>query len=180
VYGPAPDVASAQALAGGRGRTLVYYGCSDCADVATPLAAQLASIEVTLDVRTFPSDELATRLASRGEPFDLGLATFRPALLDPEAVMRPLLDGRTLGATGNTDLSSFSDDTFDASLDAAAALGGDARAQAFAALDADVMTNQAPIAPFATPGALELVSARVGCVGASPAYGADLAAICPR
>jgi peptide/nickel transport system substrate-binding protein len=56
-------------------------------------------------------------------------------------------DGRTIGATGNTDYEYFQSKAFNQDMDAAAAKTGSARATAYGNLDAEFMHQYAPIIP---------------------------------
>jgi hypothetical protein len=56
-------------------------------------------------------------------------------------------DGRTITATGNTDYMYFNNGTFNAHMDAAAAKAGAARANAYKNLDAEFMSQYAPLIP---------------------------------
>ena len=88
---------------------------------------QRIGIEVEMP-RLFASDILFQKIATRGEPFDVTVNGWTPDYFDPAAFLDPLLDGRNLGATGNTDVSYLDDPTVNARIDTANALPGQARA----------------------------------------------------
>jgi peptide/nickel transport system substrate-binding protein len=71
------------------------------------------------------------------------------------------LDGRTIGATGNSDFFYFNNSHFNSQLDHAASLFGKARANAYAALDKELMTKYVPFIPYLVSNNRFLVSKRV-------------------
>jgi peptide/nickel transport system substrate-binding protein len=70
-------------------------------------------------------------------------------------------DGRTIGATGNTDYEYFQNKQFNQDMDHAASLTGKARATAYGNLDAEFMHNYAPIIPTQISNSRIFASSRV-------------------
>ena len=90
----------------------------------------------------------------------------------------PKLDGRTIHASGNSDLSYFDDPAFDRQLDAANRLSGPRRYRAYRQLQLE--RDLVPAAAFATDARRDFFSARIGCQLHQPVYGIDVAALCLR
>ena len=63
-------------------------------------------------------------------------------------------------------------------MDAAAKLSGQARYNAYAAIDSGLMTGPAPQAPYIDTNARIFISKRVGCYVYSQMYGSILNALC--
>ena len=72
-----------------------------------------------------------------------------------------LLDGRSIQATNNVDVSFFNNSTLNAEMDTAASLSGDARAAAYAKLDQQIMEKYAPWVPYYIASNRYFVSSRV-------------------
>lgn len=68
----------------------------------------------------------------------------------------------------------------DAREDAAAALSGAGRAAAFASLDADLMRQVVPIAPFANGNQRDAFSSRIGCQTFNAVVGIDIVDLCVK
>jgi ABC-type oligopeptide transport system substrate-binding subunit len=174
------DLRRANALideAGVRQETVTLLTCEtqSCAAVATAVAKSLAKIGLETDIEAVPD-----AFAEAGDSstfFDLALVGWKADYADPSAMLNVLLDGSTLRDTGNTNLSYLDDPDVNAALDAAEALSGQARLDAYAALDALVMQNVAPVVPITTINRHDFLSSRVGCAGYD-ANGIALGALC--
>jgi peptide/nickel transport system substrate-binding protein len=185
IYPVAPDLERARALATGNLRDGVasYWTCSDaaCRTRAEAVQDALGKIGIRVKIRVlYGAGIAARRVAQRGEGFDITDGFWQPEYPDPYGLLQRLLSGRELRRTENTNLSYFHDPALDRRLDELARLEGQARYDAFAALDADVTRRLAPIVPYATLNVRAFVSDRVGCVRFHPVYGLDLAALCLR
>ena len=123
---------------------------------------------------------MAERVGTRGEPFDVVFQPWTVDYADPAAFFVPLLDGESLGPTGNSNWAYLDDPKVNARIDAANRLTGEARRRAWAELDADLMRNDPPWAPFLHRNHRTLVSSSVGCFFVHPVYRDDLAAICKK
>jgi peptide/nickel transport system substrate-binding protein len=161
---------------------LVLYASSSPSGVAVAqvFAFDLKEIGIDVDVSYFDIGTEFTKAGTRGEPYDVVFNSWAVDYADPSAFFEPLLDGRTLQPTGNTNLSYLDDPAVDARIDAANKLTGDQRRQAWADLDADLMRSDPPWAPFLQPNDRVLVSASYGCFVDNPVYGVDLAAACMK
>jgi peptide/nickel transport system substrate-binding protein len=147
---------------------------------AQVFAFDLKQIGIDVAVSYFDLATLNDKTGTRGEPFDVAMGSWAVDYADPVAYFEPLLDGRHLRKSGNSDKSYFDDPAIDARIDAANALSGDARRRAWANLDVDVMRNEPPWAPYLNFNERELLSTGFGCFVDNPLYGVDLAAACKK
>jgi ABC-type oligopeptide transport system substrate-binding subunit len=97
-----PDLRRARALAAGHlrdGRAVLYVGNEPVAlRRADVIRSNLAALGLTVEIRGFARAELATRAATRGEPFDLVLTAWHAFYSDPVDIVSRLLDGRHVRA----------------------------------------------------------------------------------
>lgn len=115
-------------------------------------------IDVKLDPEPFG---IAIKAAgTKGADFDMFLISWASDYPDPAVFLGPLLDGRLIQASNNSNYSYFDDRSVDRRLDVASRLVGDARDAAYGQLDVDVMRRLAPVVPILNPNVRELVSAR--------------------
>ena len=91
---------------------------------------------------------------------------------DPFNFLNYLLDG--------THSPYLDDRAYNRKLAAAASLSGPQRYRVYAALDAELARDAAPLAAIGTPTSRDFFSARIGCHIYQPVYGFDLAALCLR
>jgi ABC-type transport system substrate-binding protein len=173
-----PDLARARTLARGRTRNgkAVLYVAAIPLGVAQGqiLERNLSQIGIDVDIVQLPFPVLAEKLATRGEPFDIGWIGWLNTAPDPSFLN--IFDGRTLGRAGNQNWSYFDSAEYNRRLDRASRLTGEARYRAYGQLDVDLARNAAPAIAYAYDRALALVSARTGCVVLNPYL--NLAAVC--
>jgi peptide/nickel transport system substrate-binding protein len=131
-------------------------------------------------VKEFAVAELQRRTGIRGEPFDLAVTARIADDGDPSTILGSLFDGRTIRGSGNNNVSYLDDRDVDRRLDAAARLTGAARDLAYAALDAHLARDVAPLVPVANTTRHDFFSSRIGCRVYQPIYGTDLASLCIR
>jgi ABC-type transport system substrate-binding protein len=167
-----PDVDFARALAdgnlrGGAATIGVYRGF--LSGVAAEVKRELAAIDLNVNVTLIAG--VCSRACPQPDMFIGGWGSDYP---DPVSALWPY--SHPDYATLPTLLSS----PWKERLAQAAGLGGEARAQAFAQLDYDVMKLDPPIAPFMAANAAMLVSARTHCFHWNESYGVDLGALCVR
>jgi ABC-type transport system substrate-binding protein len=178
-----PDLKKAIALAQGHTRSgkAVWYACNDinlsCLQVAENVKAALKEIGIDVEIRAWPYTVKAAKTATLGEPFDMADDRFDVPWVDPSQYARALLDGRTIQATGNTDLSYFNSARYNSLIDRAENLSGRARVDAYGKLALDTATNAAPMAAMWTRNMRFFVSSRVGCITAG-AHDLDFAGLC--
>ena len=109
--------------------------------------------------------------------FDAVITAWNADYADPGDFIDVLLNGKRLQATNNDNLAYFDNPGFNAKLDAAAKLVGQARNKRYGALDIDIMANAALWAAFANRNTREFVSKHVTNFVFQPVYGGmDLAA----
>jgi peptide/nickel transport system substrate-binding protein len=179
-----PDLEKARGLARGhtRSRKAVFYTCDNivlaCRTHGQIVQANLKQIGIEVEIKEFPSAVLRAKIGTRGEPYDLSLFRHDVTWVDPAQFVRPLLDGRTIKASGNTNRPRFNSARYNRAMDQADRLSPAARYQAYGRLAVDIATNAAPLAAFATRNANFFVSTRVGCIVPAPHETPDLAALC--
>jgi peptide/nickel transport system substrate-binding protein len=169
-----PDLARARALARGnvRGGKAVFYA----ADAPLPLQTaqlvkqQLAAIGLDLEVRPIPlhtaSAAYLEKLAARGEQWDIALILWAPNIPDPHAYINLLLEAQFReGAT----VTGFRSRPFRSAMQRAALTPGEReRNRAYAALDAALARDAAPLAALNVANEVTLVSSRVDCIVLKP------------
>jgi YVTN family beta-propeller protein len=172
VYPLTPDLAKANSLAHGGGRTAVLYTCDvyPCAQQAQVVKTDLAAIGLRVAVKQFPITTLQTVGARPGEPFDLIAGGWSVDYPDPSAMLNELLEDNLIYPT-------FDDPTYQRRLADTARLSGPRRYLAYAKLDMNLAMNAAPLVAFGNPASHDFFSARIGCQTYG-FYGMDLAALC--
>ncbi len=178
-----PDLTKALALA--RGHTgsgkAVYYACDSigirCLDHALVVQASLKRIGIDVEIKQFPYAAYVDKIGTRGEPFDLTDEVLTATWVDPYQHVNRLLDGRTIQATGNLNLSYFNSRHYNRLIDQAGRLSGQARYDAYGKLALDIERNAAPMAAYTVRNNRFFVSNRVGCVSVD-AHGLNLAGLC--
>jgi peptide/nickel transport system substrate-binding protein len=175
------DVPRARALARGnlRGGKAVLVA----SDFPPPIAAaqlaqrQLAEIGLDVTIKKVPQ-HIATAAyldALSADPsWDIALVLYTPNLPDPHAFINLLLDTRFIGGTN---LSHFESRRYDDAMRSASRLPqARDRYRAYAALDARLAREAAPLAALSSVNEWTLVSKRVGCMVLRPVL--DLTAVC--
>jgi ABC-type transport system substrate-binding protein len=175
-----PDLAKARALAAGHTRSgkLVLYIPSTTRSgpaIGQIVKQDLARIGLAVEIHAFPAPLYFQKLATRGEPFDMGLIGWIFEA-DPGAALSGLFDGALLGKPGNGNYSYFNSPQWNHALRRANRLTGEARYRAFGRLDIALAREAAPAVAWGVDNVFTLVSARTGCVIVNP--GLDLAAVC--
>jgi ABC-type oligopeptide transport system substrate-binding subunit len=180
IYPLTPDLARARRLAGPKRRTVVLYALGEGAHLrfAEIVRANLRRIGIDVKVKAL-GDTLFSRIARRGEPFDLAVAGWQSDFPDPMDYLR-LLDGRTIGPDENLNYAYFDDPGFNARLDAAEALSSPARELALGRLAVRLARHSAPWAAVGNGRHHDFFSARVACHSYNPVYGMSLGSLCIR
>jgi ABC-type transport system substrate-binding protein len=160
-----------------RPRELVLYANNATVGVAIAqvLVFNLRQIGIEVDVKYFDTLALTEKAATPGEPYDLIYLGWAADYADGAAFFTPLLADR-----GRLSGTNFADPRVTARMKAAGRLTGDARRDAWADLDVDLMRDNPPWAPVTNTQAVTLVSRSVGCVVLHPVYDFDLAAACKK
>jgi peptide/nickel transport system substrate-binding protein len=174
-----PDLAKARALAKGHtrsGRLVLYWNANHPTAEAEIIKQDLARIGLKVVMRTYPGVLFFTKLATRGEPFDMADVGWGLAEPDPGNALNELFDGGLIGTPSSFDWSYFDSPKWNRALRTASQLTGEARLRAYGKLDVELARNAAPAVAYGVDNALTLVSSRTGCVIANPYL--DLAAVC--
>jgi peptide/nickel transport system substrate-binding protein len=171
-----PDLRRARALAEGhtRGGVAVLYTVDSPPRLAAAQAVKrsLAKIGLEVRVRGIPLPSYFGRLGSSGD-YDIGFRPWVPDYSDPFAVLNVNFDGRFIGSSNWARLDA---PDVNRRLRDAASLEGGARDRAYAALDAELTRDTAPMIAVEVLNDVTFVSRRVGCVGRV----FDLTAVCLR
>lgn len=171
-----PDLARARRLAGKRRRRAVLYTCNlpACREQGRVTRRNLAAIGIDLEVKHFSLPEMAGRLQTPGEPWDLGYYNSYLDYPDPSLV------ADLFGPARDPNIGRFRDPQLLRRIRAATTLTDPAaRLRAFGQLDAD-LARAAAAAPFATGASTDFFSDRIGCQIHHPIYGISLGALCVR
>jgi ABC-type transport system substrate-binding protein len=172
----AGDLATARALAAAAGvtpatpiavRFYTFTGSFGPA-VAAYMADALAPLGIEVEVLALSRAVQDERMATRGEPFDIGLTGWAADYLDPFNVLDVLLNGSRLQPTGNRNQSYFDDRAFNERLDEAARLEGADRYAAYSGLDRD-LASAAPLVSYIQTWSRQFFSDRIGCHAFQPA-----------
>ncbi len=142
---------------------------------AAVIQYNLKQIGVDVKLRPEPFGVAIKTAGTRGADFDMFLIAWASDYPDPSVFINPLLDGRLIQDSNNSNYSYFDDAVFNRRMTVAGRLNGDARFGAYGKLDVDLMRDAAPIAPIITPNVREFVSARTAGYVFQPVYqAADL------
>ena len=179
------NVARARSLAQGntRGGKAVFYAFNAGAGpgVAQAVQFELQQIGIDVEIKLFDRVVQHEKMATRGEPFDIGHEGWGADYPDPYNFINVLLDGRRLQADHNVNVSYFNDPAFNRKMEAASRLSGQRRLTTYGALDADIMRNGAPVAPYINTNARILVSQDLGCYTYSNVNSStNLVAVCKK
>jgi ABC-type transport system substrate-binding protein len=174
------DVKKAKKLAKGHtrsGKAVLYTAANPIAVAQAQIVKDnLSKIGVEVEVKAFPGPVLFGRLATPGEPFDIGWIGWIGGTADP-SILNWMFDGRTIADAPNFgNYSYFDSPKYSRLLEEASRMTGAKRDQAYRELDVMLSRDAAPAIPFAGLNAWAFVSARVGCVVMNPNL--DLTAVC--
>ena len=178
-----PNVEKAKALLGGRTAKVVMYTTNDPLGINTGqmLQANLKAIGIDVQVKPLTFAVLIDKSGTRGEPVDITSIGWFADYPDPYDFINILLDGRTIAAKNNVNISYFDNPTYQKRMDAAAKLAGDARYRAYGTLDIDITRNQSPLVITNNQNVREFISSKIGCPTYSFAWGGlNLVTLCPK
>lgn len=177
-----PALRTARRLARGnlRGGHAVLYVADEPASLRRGeiIRYNLSRIGLQVDVKSFARPVMATRIGTRGEPFDMALTGWFAFYPDPADFLLRILYGGGITATSNYNVSYFDVASVDRRLARARALAPPARYDVMAELEIDVLRRYAPVAPLMNPLAYAVLSPRVGCFQSHPFYGPLFSAFC--
>jgi ABC-type transport system substrate-binding protein len=146
--------------------------------VAQVVQFNLSKIGVQCNITPLDRVVETTKAGVKGAQFDLLLNGWGQDYPDPYDFINILLSGTSIQPDNNVNLSYFNDQTFNKLMDAASRLSGQARYNAYAKLDHDLMKGPAPVAPYINTNARVFTSKHVGCYVYSQVYGSILNALC--
>jgi peptide/nickel transport system substrate-binding protein len=136
---------------------------------------------IDTEIKVFPHASYYDVIGARGAAFDVAIAGWSPDYADPITVFGPLLDGRDLKTTGNTNLAYFDRPKYNQKIERIESLRGIRRREAWANLDVEMMRHDPPWAPVITFSTTDFVSKSFGCYVFQPVIAKpDLAAACKR
>jgi peptide/nickel transport system substrate-binding protein len=168
------SVAKAKSLASGslRGGKATLYGFNSSfgPTVSQVIQFNLKQIGLDVDIKLFDRVVETEKGGTKGEPFDILLNGWGADYPDPYNFINVLLDGTRIQATNNVNLSYFNDPAFNKKMAQAAALSGDKRLSAYAALDRDLSKAGAVLGYINTNGRYYMSSSS-GCFNVSPVHG---------
>ena len=173
-----PDLERARELAGPLDADAVLLTCDlpPCLELGETVRANLAPLGIDVEVRLFPIPEMFERINS-GEPLDLALYNWLADYPDPVNFVNGQFEGGPIRQRVD---GAFAGNDLDRRMSEAAAVSGDARYEAYADLDHDLMAEAAPIVPYASGTNVSFFSERIGCQVEHPIYGIDLGRLCIR
>lgn len=142
----------------------------------------LERLGIEVDIKYFPTGgAMLAQAGTRGEPFDVAIASWGPDYADGFGYFGPLLDGDQLTATGNANIAYFDRPKYNREIERIESLSGEARSKAWADLDVEMMRDDPPWAPFMVLSNVDFVSKSFGCYVFQPAIShLDLAAACKK
>jgi ABC-type transport system substrate-binding protein len=184
IYSLHGNIAAAAALAASQGvtpltpQTVELYTSNGTVSLARAALIRdtLAQIGLIVNIHAFPRNVQLQLEGTRGEPFDLTTESWILDYNDPADVINALLDGDTIKDTGNDNFSYFNDPVFNARMDAAAQLTGQARYDAYTTLEHDLVVA-APMVAYGTLNTRDYFADRIGCQ-VFGTYGMDLGSLC--
>ena len=145
------------------------------------LQANLKAIGIDVQVKPLTFAVLIDKSGTRGEPVDITSIGWFADYPDPYDFINILLDGRTIAAKNNVNVSYFDNPTYQKRMDSAAKLAGDARYRAYGTLDIDITRNQSPLVITNNQNVREFISSKIGCPTYSFAWGGlNLVMLCPK
>ena len=179
-----PNYARGKALAQGQtrdGKAVMYtFNVAQGPPIAQSVQFNLKQIGIDVEIKQFDRIVQHEKAATRGEPFDLMLEGWGMDYPDPSNFINVLLDGRRIQADNNVNVSYFNNPKFNARMDKANSLAGQARLTAYGLLDRDLMRDQAPVAPYIATNARAFTSTAVGCYGYTSIQGVLLTKLCRK
>ena len=136
---------------------------------------------IDVELKYVSASEFNARTGTRGEPFDVAILGWVPDYADSASFFYPLLYGPGITKSGNQNIAYFDRPRYNREIDRIDSLAGLARRKAWADLDAQMMRNDPPFAPFMELAARDFVSKSFGCYVFQPVIGRpDLAAACKK
>jgi peptide/nickel transport system substrate-binding protein len=150
------------ALANAGSLNVIHATTPSSVAVAQQLEFNLKQMGLKYNDVPTPGTVYYNTLETKGTSYNIARAGWCADYFDPFDYINVLLDGRSIQANNNTDMSYISAPKLNKQMDAAAALSGAARANAYAKLDLTVMRDYAPWVPYEIANDRFYTSKRVG------------------
>jgi peptide/nickel transport system substrate-binding protein len=185
---PTPaDIAKAKALMKQSGvklpLTVIEYTTSGTESVSegdAVLASNLAKIGIKVKVKAFTRAVQFQAEGVKGVAMDIANEGWIQDYPDPYDFMNILLSGEHIPATNGVNFSYFDVPKYNAEMDHANTLSGNARYQAYGSIATDMMQNNPPWAPWLYTNNIDFFGPGVGCTVDTPSYIMDLTTMCLR
>jgi peptide/nickel transport system substrate-binding protein len=147
-----------------KGGTLDIIHSTSASGVTGALQVEYNLKQMGLNYKDIPTPGTVyyNTLETKGVDYNIARAGWCADYFDPFDYINVNLDGRTIQANNNTDMSYLNAPKLNKQMDAAASLSGKARADAYAKLDLTVMRDYAPWMPFEVINDRLYTSKRVG------------------
>jgi ABC-type transport system substrate-binding protein len=167
-----PNVAAAKKLKPKKCNIVFYASTSPISVAITQIIkSDLNKIGISSNIKLFPFAVRIAKEGHRGEPFDLDLQAWGADYPDPVDFIDILLNGNNIAAENNNNNAYFNNKTFNNKMELAGRISNlSKRYAAWAAIDRDVMKNQAPLAPLFFRTVREFTSSRVKNYSYQPIY----------
>ncbi len=149
-------------------------------DLAQAVQEQLKPLGIDLKIQSAPDSVNFGIISTVKNKIPMGINSWTWDYPDGDDFFGPLLDGRRITPTGNNDVAMFDNDWINTRIDAAQKLLGNARVDAWQALDERTMRTFAPWAPLLNTVRVDVVSSKVTGYVYQPVYGIDIAALKTR
>jgi peptide/nickel transport system substrate-binding protein len=161
------DVAKAKsvggsALASAGALNVIHSTSASSVAIAQQLEYNLKQLGLNYNDVPTPGTVYYNTLETKGTSYNIARAGWCADYFDPFDYINVLLDGRSIQASNNTNMSYLSAPKLNSQMDAAANLSGKARADAYAKLDLTVMRDYAPWVPYEIANDRFYTSKRVG------------------
>jgi peptide/nickel transport system substrate-binding protein len=141
----------------------------------------LRRLGIDVEIKVFPRATYFGLIGTRGAAFDVAVGAWNPDYADGITIFGPLLDGRNLAKSGNTNTAYFDRPKYNRAIERIERLTGTTRRRAWADLDVEMMRDDPPWAPVMDLTEEDFVSKSFGCYVFEPVIGVpDLAAACKK
>jgi len=165
IYPSRPNLTTAKSLARGAtrgGKGVFYYGLASPGPERMELVrASLEQIGIDIEPKGFRGFAIYDAAGKRGSEHAFTTGGWCQDYPDPYDFINVLLYGGGIQAENNNNLAYFNNPSYNAKMERAAKLLGDARLKAYGDLDIDITKNQAPWASWNNPTNQFLFSSRV-------------------
>jgi len=166
-YGNFPNFAKAKAVGGAalnnQPAINIYYNAASHfrTNEAEFMQSQIQHIGMKANLQPSDPNDYYGPIETKGTSYNIAHSGWCADYFDPFDFINVNFDGRSIAATGNVNYFYFNNSAFNKQMDAASNKSGAARAQAYAKLDATLMTKYAPAFPLYIPTFRYLTAKRV-------------------